>query len=280
MYFSNLLDGNVVRDFQRHTRTGTIPFVCSVNERAVEAEVILKDNQIVIGDIGEGENLFAKGLTGEDSEVFLEKYKTGLTYKEIKETEENPFIVVLAKSIKFYVGIKTYVKYINISDDFVLAMLVYGACEFTFEDGTSVPMQRCNATNLDNRTTVEYSGKKLRECTKFECRESGYNLNHDVVSAVIVHIPNTSAYNYRSVSEHVLVFDNKNWEIAKSKAAERKAKLEEERLRKEEEKRQAALEAERKRKEEEEAKAKAVEQQFEEASVGAAAFLQAVSQMS
>lgn len=279
MYFSNLLDGNVVRDFQRHTRTGTIPFVCNEDSRAVEAEIILKDNQIVVGKPGEGENLFAKGLSGEDSEAFLEKYKTGLTYKEVKETEENPFIVVLAKSIKFYVGIKTYVKYINISDDFVLAMLVYGACEFTFEDGTSVPMQRCNATNLDNRTTVEYTGKDLRGCTKFECKESGYNLNYDVVSAVIVHIPNTSACNYRSVSDHVLVFDNKNWDIAKKKAAERKAKEEEDKARKEEEKRRAAEEAERRRKEEAEAKAKEVEKQFEEASVGAAAFLQAVAQM-
>lgn len=279
MYFSNLLEGNFVRDFQRHTRTGTIPFVCNVDERAIEADVVLKNNQITIGNAGEGENLFAKGLNGEDSEVFLERFKTGLTYKEIKDTAENPLIVVLAKSIKFYVGVKTYVKYINISDDFVLAMLVYGACEFTFEDGTSVPMQRCSTTNLDNRTTVEYSGKKLRECAKFECKESGYNLNYDVVSAVVVHIPNTSSCNYRSVPEHVLVFDNKNWEVAKAKAAERKAKLEEERLRKEEEKRQAALEAERKRKEEEEAKAKEVEQQFEEASVGAAAFLQAVANL-
>lgn len=240
MYFSNLLDERGVGTFERKR---SFPFVNQYNERSVEAGVVVGENtlQVVEG----GEDLFLKGMTAEDmSAKFLEGAKSGLTYRDVADTETNPMITVLARSVKLYVGVKTFLKYINIADDMVLACLVYGACEFTFDDGVSVALQRCNETNLDGKKTVEFTGKMLRESGGVFDKESNWTNRDDVVNAVLFQVVGEHSWNSKNIREMSVVFNDANLKIEREKEARRKQKAEEERLKHEEWKKQQAKLAE------------------------------------
>ena len=255
MYFSNLLDARGVGEFQRKNKYGVIPFIGSVEERSAVGHVRVVDSKITVDENPEGD-LFTKGIQENSDAPFLEGYKSGLLCKEVLDTEENPMIVVLAKSIKFYVGVKTFVKFINISDDAVMACLVYGACEFTFDDGTSVALQRCNTTDLDGKKVKEFSAKDLREHCSVVDKESDYDLTWDCVNAVIVNLTSEFSGSYRTVKEQVNIFTTAGLERARVRAAEKKRLAEEEARRKEEERRLQMLEMEKRQKEREEAEAK------------------------
>lgn len=255
MYFSNLLDARGVGEFQRSAKSGTIPFIGSVAERSAVGHVRLVDNKIIVDDVAEGD-LFLKGIQDDSNSPFLEKYKTGLLCKEVLDTDENPMIVVLAKSIKFYVGVKTFVKFINIADDAVMACLVYGACEFTFDDGVSVALQRCNTADLDGRKVKEFSAKDLREHCSVVDKESGYNLEWDCVNAMIVNITSEFSGSYKTVKEQVDIFKTDDLEKARVRAVEKKRIAEEEAKRQAEQRKQFMAELEKKQREQEEKEAK------------------------
>lgn len=289
MYFSNLIGGKI--ESKRDNRVGSVPFICSLEESVVpNAHVVLdkNTNTLVVrqGNVPVAEDLFMQGLTCENgsAKVLGEKSKLSLTFNDIKDTEDNPLIVVLAKSIKFYAGVSTYVKYITMEDGYVLAMLVFGACEFTFGDGTSVAMQRCNSSILEDRTTYEYNGKTICELSDIEDSESGYKLNNDIVNAVIVSFSsnNGKSYNgvrYKTLKSHTKMFNFTRLAEAKRKAAAKREKEEQRKQEMLEARKKAEIEARRKAMEKEKEEKKEVEKQFgvvNGVNQGAVAFMNAV----
>lgn len=248
MYFSNLLNERGVGEFKRNSRVGVIPFVGSVESGSVEGHVCIKDGKIVVDEAGDGD-LFMKGMEGDKNSPYLEVYKSGLTFGDVADTEENPLIVVLAKSIKFYVGVKTFIKFLNISNDAVMVCLVYGACEFTFDDGTSVALQRCNLADLENKKVKEFSAKDLREhCAVMAGEGKDYNIEWDCVNALLVNLTSEYSGSFRAVREECNIFSTAGIEKANERYQEKlKQKAEEQRIR-EERKKQFKLEQEAKEK--------------------------------
>lgn len=294
MYFSNLLDSRGVGTFQRGSRAGVLPFVNGIEERSAVGHVRVSDGRIIVDELEDGD-LFLKGITEGTDAPFLDGYKTGLLCKEVLDTENNPMIVVLAKSIKFYVGVKTFVKFINVAEDMVLACLVYGACEFTFDDGTSVALQRCNTVDLDGKKVKEFSAKDLREHCHVTDKESGYNLEWDCVCPLIVNITSDFSGNYKTVKEQINVFSTEQLEKARVKAAEKRRIAEEEAKRQEEIRKQRMAEFEKRQREKAEAEARAEEEkaakrnarrrskkateEVEEVNVSAATFLDIIANL-
>lgn len=286
MYFSNLLSEE--KTFSRDKKAGTMPFVCNTSEITTENCHVVSENGVLTlkqGDVDATKDLFMKGLYNDNlDEAFdLTGKKSSITYREIEDTAENPMIVVLASTIKLYAGVRTYIKYINIAEDAVLAMLVFGACEFTFPDGTSVPMQRCNSSVLDGRKTFDYTGSKMRDLSVLTDKESGYVINNDIVNAVIVNYTSSKGtafdgVSYKTVKEHTVMFDRRNLDNARKKEQERKKKIEMEKALKLAQRKAAELEAKRKAKEKAEQEAKEVESQYSDngLNLGAQAFLRAV----
>lgn len=282
MYFSNLFNARV-RD-ERKCGRGTIPFVCDSDILTVEdAHVVCNDGMLLVKTGAEAlkDDIFMQGLISEDPEELIlgKQYKLDLRYKDIQETAENPLIVVLAKSIKLYAGVTTYIKYITM-DDCILAMLVFGACEFTFPDGTSVPMQRCNnSLNLVNRQTVEYDAKSIAGLSRLEDKESNYLMTNDVVNAVVVSFSSSrgttfDGVRYKTMKNHVKVFNTKNVLYAREKERKRKERAELLKLQKIEERKKAELREKQLKKDEEQ---KVLDEQFSGINQGALAFLNAVN---
>ena len=291
MYFSNLMDEAGVGLFRRSSGYGVIPFESDVSDRTAEKRVLLGEGKLYVDS--DGDDVFMKGLDSDTSEEFLPGFKTGLTCREVADTEENPLIVVFAKSIKFYSGVKTLVKYVNMGNDSVLVMLVYGACEYTFPDGTAVAIQRCSDAVLDGREVREFSPSELRDAGRLVDVESGYNMAYDCVNALLVNISAGSS-SYRVVKDLVRVFSDSGLkrerervaehkrrmeELARQKAEERKAREEADRVRREKEKELKELEESEKSSKRNSRVKKSTEEVFESSSAGAAAFLDAVSKL-
>ena len=244
MYFVNLIGKeNIERktSIPVHVADGTIE----------NAGVYIKDDAVYVAELPEGEtNLFMKGLQEGNEDVLVKRYKklmgTKLVLKDLEDTEDNPLILVYAKGVRVYSGVKTYIKYINVGEN-VLAMLVYGACEMVLPDGTVAPLQRCYNGYVDNLKTYEFRGKDLANCSQVRDAESGYIMSDDIVNAVIMTVSDTDRL-FRSVKEHISVFYTKNVEEARVKEAKRLELLEAKRKQKEEERRKAAeLRAEKER---------------------------------
>lgn len=289
MYFSNLIGENV--ESKRDGRVGSVSFICGLKESVTpNAHVVLdkESNTLVVrqGDVPVSEDLFMFGIVSEEgnSKVFGEKSKIELTYNVIKDTDENPLIVVLAKSIKFFAGVSTYIKYITLEEGYVLAMLVYGACEFTFADGTGVAMQRCNTSNIEDRTAIEYTGKTISELSDLEDPESGYKLNNDIVNAVIVNIVSNngktySGVKYKTLKSHTKLFNSTRLIEARKKAVLKKEKEEQRKQEMLEARKKAEIEAKRKAMEKEREEKMEVDKQFgvvNGVNQGAVAFMNAV----
>lgn len=279
MYFCNLFEETGVKTFKRFAKAGTLPFINDRADRLTEGYVAKVNNELRVVE-SEEKNLFLRGLSGSDSEEFLPKLKTNLTYADIKDSQENPMIITLAKTIKFYQGVKTYIKYINISSNCVLVMLVFGACDVTFDDGTEITFQRCNNSVLDGKRKYEYTGETLRELSHLEDSECGYVLSNDVVNAVIVNKHNESCSSYRTVKDHVEIFDSKFVSAARKAYSEAQRLKEEERARKVELNRianeKAKIKMQQKHKEEIEKKEKGSTTKKQTMSVGGSDFLRSV----
>lgn len=231
MYFSNLLGSKGNDLFNTH---GLMSLKAETNATVEQKNVVFKDGVLCL-DTNEREDVFLKNLfIKEDNEPFHSAYKRAeTTYGQVKETEENPLVVVLAKGVKFYEGVPTYIRYINIDKDAVLVCLVYGACQFVYEDNgveTTIDMQRCMNKDFANKMTETYNGKKLQELCKNTDKQSGYDVTADSVNAVVVSfrtnpITKVSSSSYKSVKEEFYVIDNSRLEKAREKAeAREKAK--------------------------------------------------------
>lgn len=269
MYFANMLGEEGVKVFDRGS-SKCYPFVNTV-EGTIEGFVSLKDGKLVVTN--EGENLFLKGITGEKDDAVLtftqhkprkgKKQRQELTFAEIKDTDENPLIIVLCREISLYNNIPTGMKYIYVGEGYMLACLIYGACDF---DGAT--MRRCSTTELDNRQRATFTGRDLQKFSLCIDRETEYCYMRDVVNHVELDYQGEEGCSrYSTVSSMVNMFDERWIKDAQEQNAKMLLRREAIEKRKEEEK---------KAKEEAIAK-KRYDKESDEASFGAAMFLKAVN---
>ena len=261
MYFSNLLDRKV-----EVSRGKSFPFVCEYEDRVLEnAHIVLENNQLTVkvGDEYAEKDLFLKGLSGV-AETAVEGITTkskrihDFTYGELKDTAENPLIVVLASGFSIYAGCRSLVKYIELGGGYVLAMLVFGACSFSMEDGTEVPMQRCDFSDIGERAMFKFTGETIKNMSNVVDKESNYRVNGDMVNAVLVNFSSSKGkvfdgVSYRTVKEMSTLFKSDVMMQEREKVAERKARAEAKRVAIEAERAQRSAEAraERERQQEE-----------------------------
>ena len=270
MYFSNLLDRKV-----EVSRGKSFPFVCEYEDRVLEnAHIVVENNQLVVkvGDEYAEKDLFLKGLSGV-AETAVEGITTkskrihDFTYGELKDTAENPLIVVLAKGFSIYAGCRSLVKYIELGGGYVLAMLVFGACSFSMEDGSEVPMQRCDFSGISERAKFEFTGETIKNMSNVVDKESNYRVNGDMVNAVLVNFSSSKGkvfdgVSYRTVKEMSTVFKTDTMLMEREKTAERKAKETARKLAIEAERAQRSAEAKAERERQQEEALKEQEKAF------------------
>ena len=270
MYFSNLLDRKV-----EVSRGNSFPFVCEYEDRVLEnAHIVVENNQIVVkvGDEYAEKDLFLKGLSGV-AETAVEGITTkskrihDFTYGELKDTAENPLIVVLAKGFSIYAGCRSLVKYIELGSGYILAMLVFGACSFSMEDGSEVPMQRCDFSVISERAKFEFTGETIKGMSNVVDKESNYRVNGDMVNAVLVNFSSSKGkvfdgVSYRTIKEMSTVFKTDTMMMKREKAAERMAKKTARRLAIEAERAQRSAEAKAERERQMEEALKEQEKEF------------------
>ena len=179
MIFVNMLDDAGCKTY-RTEKQGAIPFV--VKDSGIVENVnigLTKNNTLEVVQGNQG--LFGKGLLGDDKEIYLAdklptKVNSNLTFAQVKETEDNPLIIVLCKSIEVFDGVLANIQYMYIGEDAILACLIYGVCVF---DG--VPMSRCNTQDTQGKVSRVYKGKDILSFHDFKDKQSGYNYVWDVV---------------------------------------------------------------------------------------------------
>lgn len=263
MFFSNLVSDLGVGTFQRSTRANTIPFVNEFNAGYAMGCVCLEDNKIKVktGIESDENELFTKDIDAlQGVDIYHEKYGCKYTVGEIKDTADNPIIAVLTDEIKCYEGVKTFIKFIKVSDDLFIATLIYGACEFRFsQDGSYIPMQRNNEQDLSNRRSYIFTARKLYGIVSVVDKESGYSMLDDSVNAVIIDIKNQDTAKYRTVHESMFTISDVNLLDRRAKAEEKRRKAEAEKQAKAERNRKFMEDSKRKAQEAEKA---AIEQQF------------------
>lgn len=263
MFFSNL----VGEKFEGiHYRNNGKSFPLVVMDTDQEAKVQLVGNELKVSSDDIGDEIFK--LKSLDDVAYsarmasMEKF----TFEEVCDSDENPLIVVATDGIRFYNEVNTLVKFVFVNSEVMLAMLVYGACEFRLSDGRYVPLQRCNTDDLDRKGVYgSYGIAELRN--NVWCKtKGGWDKTYEMVCPVCV----TTWRNKGSVSvvfntmkDSAFVF---NGEAIKKREEYEAFREEEERIRKEKadkeakERRKAAEErAAQRKKEEEEANRKAKE---------------------
>lgn len=260
MYYGALLNHVESGDFYRGKGAVRFEYVKS-KDLMRDASLVLQDDKLKIVS-GAKENLFMQGIQGVDPSEKLDKkvFKLGryddLSYADVQDSEENPLIIVLCKKINFIQGTKAFVKYVQLQD-YILAVLVYGVCEFVNDDGDPVVMSRCYSAELEGKQRHTYTAEDMKRLSRMVDPESGYEMGRDAVCAVVVDYSGAksgaiSSVSYKTVGSCVKIFDARGLTAAREKAAAKKAQEEAEKKRKHEE--MMAFEAARKAKLKEEAR--------------------------
>lgn len=267
MYFVNMCGKEGIGTFRKNNE---IPFVNHLDE-TTESYITLKNGKLVVSN--GGENLFKKGIVISD-EPYLPKVKSGLTCREVRETEENPLIIVLCDYIEVFDRVPANIKFFHLDDgedNKILAMLVYGACSFN-----GVPMQRCNETELSGKRTKKLLSKDIKGITRSIDNESEYNYIDDAVIQLAIKYNETSSGSCLSgkiCMEGTEIFNMKKIKAHREHVQKVKAIQEQRRIEEENKKKQEALERERRL----EAERKAKEEELErESSEGVREFLAAL----
>ena len=260
MYYGALLNHVESGDFYRGKGAVRFEYVKS-KDLMRDASLVLQDDKLKIVS-GAKENLFMQGIQGVDPSEKLDKklFKLDryddLSYADVQDSEENPLIIVLCKKINFIQGTKAFVKYVQLQD-YILAVLVYGVCEFVNDDDEPVFMSRCYSADTDGKQRHTYTAEDMKRLSRMVDPESGYEMGRDAVCAVVVDYSGAksgaiSSVSYKTVGSCVKIFDARGLTAAREKAAAKKAQEEAEKKRKHEE--MMAFEAARKAKLEEEAR--------------------------
>lgn len=287
MYFVNMCGEEGVKTFRA---INEIPFINKDTETR-EGYITIKDGKLVVDTTGH--SLFEKGIISSD-EAYLPELKTGLTCKDIVETEENPLIIVLCDYIEVFDKVPADIKFIHLDEDKVLAMLVHGVCSFN-----GVPMFRCCNTDIDNKSSKRLRSADLKNITNSVDKESGYNYLMDAVFQLYIKFTDSSSgpciggklclsgtenFNTKRMEhyrERMQVIERKREakrlqeevekKLRRERMEEEKRLMEEERKKAEEEAHKAELEKALKK-----ANAKPKKQQETEVNVGAKEFLAAL----
>ena len=261
MYYGALLNHVESGDLYRGKGAVRFEYVNS-GELMKDASLVLQDDKLKMVSGSAGENLFMQGIKGVNPSEKLDKklFKLGryedLSYADVQDSEENPLIAVLCKKINFLQGTKAFVKYVQLQD-YILAVLVYGVCEFVNDDDVAVVMSRCYSAEIDGKQRHTYTAEDMKRLSRMVDPESGYDMGKDAVCAVVVDYSGTksgaiSSVSYKTVGSCTKVFDERGLTAAREKAAAKKEQAEAEKKRKHEE--MMAFEAARKAKLEAEAR--------------------------
>lgn len=251
------------------SKGNSIPLAVNVDTSESKICTLRKNGNIleVTEDTSE-DNIFA--LMGNEDEIPVKvKGAPSLTYKDLKDTAENPLIVVATDGIRFFNDVPTFVKVLFVNDDFFLVMLVYGACEMKL--GTSyVPLQRCSTDDIERKGIHSaYSASAFKERV-YNRTKGNWDKSYEMVCPIYVKVkgedstfrclqndPNPySVFNASAIEERLKYEDElveqkkKQREDAELERVERKKRYEEGKKKREEEERLNRIE-EKKRKAEE-----------------------------
>lgn len=208
------------------------PFVSA--EGTIPGGAYYKDGVIYAGDSGNAEdNLFRirGGYSEPDSEQFFRK---DLTYNSVKDTDENPILVIKCSSIQLFIGSEVFIKFLYCGSNYMVAALIYGSCEF---DG--VALQRCSDENLNSlKKGRVITPSVLGEYGGMYCvdKTSGYSYLDECVFSMIISekMDKSGSITFKAVSikKEELIFNKEPRDAAMRKyLEEKKAKEERERAR-------------------------------------------------
>lgn len=182
---------NMVNDgMDVYKRNGGHSFPLMMNSEGTTSQVCTFREESGVLRVEKGtsdDNIFALG--GNDSDIpVMVKGAPNLSNKDLKDTNENPLIVVATKSIQFYNDIPTYVKVLFVNEDFFLAMLVYGACAMEFSDGSYVPLQRCNTADIDRKGVHSTYDAKTLKSKVYNKTKGGWDKSYEMVCPLYVKV--------------------------------------------------------------------------------------------
>ena len=210
----------------------TAPFVSA--EGTIPGGAYFKDGVIYSGDSGnEADNIFR--LKGDYSEPGKEQFfRKGLTYNEVKDTNENPILVIKCSNIQLFIGSEVFIKFLYCGSDYMVAALIYGSCEF---DG--VALQRCSSENLNTvKKGRVITPKVLGEYGGMYCvdKQSKYSYLDECVFAMLISekLDKAGSVTFKAVSvkKEELIFNEEPKNLAMQKyLEEKKAKEEREKAR-------------------------------------------------
>ena len=283
MEFCNLIGKHLPKHLERKIgSTSGIPLVIEADEAlseygGVSSNVWVQStgDKVVIRSAGEGSNavvennLFAIS-NPRDQHVFPPIKRRGewlhtnpTLWADVQDTEENPAIIVMCRAIHLVNGVKSYIKLLNISKDYMLVMLVSGAIGFEDDDLQALFMARNleEGVSVERRATKWISATKLNEMLLLQ-DSSGYRYNMDMVVSACVSFE-SDLVNVKVMKDSCVIIDPQAKVRAKSLADSmaEKARKEEERKAKEAEE----MERIRKERKEELARQRKEEQQKAEA---------------
>lgn len=258
----------------------------SLQEVSEYGYLTFNNGKVIKSDSPSDENIFLKGLDGEDNEVYRQgklsvgNKRVGITYRNVKDTEENPLLIVVCNTIEFYSKVQTDLR-VFVDGDKIYAMLVSGACCF---DG--VEFVRCSNVNLAGKEKIKYDAKRMQSVLSwvFKDVKVGYDLSKDIIANLVIEHEDNNNYKAGRANDDIYFFNRKNYDeeinrFNKKKALEeQKAKEHSEYLRQASER----MREERLKAEAEEAKVKKEKRKetFEKVNLGAEDFLRIVSEMS
>ena len=186
---------NMLKDCNRYQKRGaSLPIDLGECDTTSSDIVHLVDNamnwmgvsgkSIEVSSADESGNLFA--LRGNPDEQPIElKGIQPLTYKDLADTEENPLLVIATTGIRFYYDIPTYIKVLFVNDEILVAMLVYGACDFRLADGSYVPLARCTDANMKEAHS-DMTPKDLKALVFDKTSVIGYDKSMDMICPLLV----------------------------------------------------------------------------------------------
>lgn len=263
MFFSNLL-GEIKGTVYRNRGT-SMSITFTSNESVSQQRVLLVDKdgkkELIVSSANDmGMDIFDIKLS---DDIFYDEY----TYKDLVDTEDNPLIVVATKGIRFFNNTPTYIKVLFVNDGIMLIELVFGICQFIFDDGREVTLQRCNNEDLNTKTVYQYrENSSYIDCNTLKslilCKtKGGYSKTFDIVCPLYVRASRThkngETYNsisFKCIDSDILVLEpDKIERIEQEEEETAKRKKEEAELRRQESEKKRKAEIERRKAEELEA---------------------------
>lgn len=169
--------------------------------------VYIDNGKLVVGT-DNGRNLLDVSGKPEDI-VGLAKVRKNFTVAECNEPSV-PTFMILCKGIRFFEKVRTYIRYIRIDDEYMLVSLIYGACEFESSDGTFVPLQRLNSSNLDDKKVTYFSTSDMYRNTVMSKNDIDRSFNCVNAVAVVCGMDGGSSISFRTYIEECTPIDEKD----------------------------------------------------------------------